>query len=460
MFPHFFPLLFKEALGHTNTHMEIMQMQEQMQAKNLIEQKSQALKSTLGDYKFVYSVAIDTDDAGNILSERYVVRKSNKANVVTTLALDHENGDFTVEINNGFNAKWNVVDMPITHDERLYNVLTWSKASFLLPMSMINNISAETQEELANVKAKHADVNQRIEQTQSYINSYEQPLKDVYAKLRDDMETFGKIPVEERPILNPNQAFVCILGALVEHVKYENDPADEVNFWENQIADLAKQRNALQRKEVALNWIKFETLKSYPICNLGNTIQHFIKLFDNTQSYFDRANVEYFVKHANQLGYIRGIITEKQKEVFFEKILRKTETEWQRNYRVFHDDARLQKGLERAINAGYIHPNQVPVCPSGRQRNELKKIVNEYLEINDGVSLYEKVNGVSPKLVGDAQIQAENLVQQELDKANKILSDLKAKKSGNNPQSNEPQRKTIDRNDPAYQRRLASMMKR
>jgi hypothetical protein len=127
---------------------------------------------------------------------------------------------------------------------------------------------------------------------------------------------------------------------------------------------------------------------------------------------------------------------------------------------VFHDDARLQKGLERAINAGYIHPNQVPVCPSGRQRNELKKIVNEYLEINDGVSLYEKVNGVSPKLVGDAQIQAENLVQQELDKANKILSDLKAKKSGNNPQSNEPQRKTIDRNDPAYQRRLASMMKR
>jgi hypothetical protein len=437
--------------------MEMMQMQEQMQAKNLIEEKSQALKKTLGDYKFVYSVAIDTDDDGNILSERYVIRKNEKANVVTTLALDHKNGDFTVEINNGFNAKWNVVDMPITHDERLFNVIVWSKASFLLPMSMINDIADETHSQIEIVKAKHADVMKRIEQTQSYIDSYEQPLKDVYAKLRIDMEVYGNTPVEERSILNPNQAYVCILGALIEHAKYENDPADEVDFWEKQIADLAKQRNALQKKEVALNWIKFETLKVYPICKLGSTLQYFIKLFDNTQSYFDRANVEYFVKHASQLAYIRGIVTKRQKDVYFEKMARKMESPWQRDYRVFHDDERLQEGLQRAMADGYIHPNQVPVCPSGRQRNELKKIVNKFLEINDGVSLYEKVNGISPKLIGDAQQKAEQLIEQDLNKANAILDKLKAKKTTKKNQTVEPTTKKIDAENKSYDDILAML---
>lgn len=414
-------------------------MQEQMQAKTPIQTKSEELRSSITVMNLNYSVAVDTDENGKILSERFVIRRISKANVVSTITLDHTNSNVSVEINNGFVAHWNVILVPSAHDERIANILQWTKTPFLLPMSIIEEFANEAKQSLETTKEKHNYVIKQTALCQSYIDAFEQPVKDTYSELKLEMiahsEKFKKAPSEDQPLFNPNQLFVAVLGYLIEHHKYDYEiffsdrlsSTDEVDLWEEQIADLEKEQTKLQSRLSRLSWIKFDILLEYPIRDMYNTIQYMIKLFDNTNSYYIRANLEKFVSDASKIAQHRGLITDNQAEKFFEKILVKTEDKWQRNYRIFHDDSRLQEGLDRAIRAGAIHPNEVPVCPSGRQRNFLKKKINDFLELHDGISLYEKVNKISPKLQDDARDKAERLVKAEHDKVQKILSDTKAK---------------------------------
>jgi hypothetical protein len=402
-------------------------MLEKMQATML--SKSTDLKVAISINKLNYSLAIDTsDDDGSILLERFVIRKSNKHNIVTTITLDHTNGDVIAEVNNGFTSQWNYIMTPITHDERIKNLLIWTNAQFLLPMSMINKFCDEGKQNLELVTAKHAECVRLYDATLSYIDQYERPLKTAYGEIRTEMEIDHNTAPDERRTYLPNQMFFMILSALVDHQKFECDVVDEVDFWETRKEELHKKINQLQRKMVSLEWIKFGYLKEYPINDCWTTLQYMMKLFDNTASYFDLANVQAFVYSASRHAYTKSIITEKQKDTLLAKLEVKTESKWQRNYRIFHDDERLQKALQKALDAGYIHPNAIPVCPTGRQRNFIKKEIEKFLELTEGVSLYEKVNKISPKLNDEASNEAKKLVDAEAQKAKQIVADIKNKK--------------------------------
>lgn len=405
-------------------------MLEQMQATML--SKSTDLKVAISINKLIYSLAIGTnDDDGSTTIERFVIRRPTKrsnANVVSTITLDHTNGDCTVEINNGFTAQWNVILMPVNHDERIKNILAWTNADFLLPMSMINKFADEAQTKLEIVKANHLACIKEYDATVGYIDQYEKPLKTAYSEIRREMEIDNETEIDQRSVYAPNQVFFMILSALVEHTKFECDVSDEVDFWENKKDQLIKKRNRLQRQLVSLEFIKFDYLKNYPINDCWTTLQYVMKLFDNSEGYFNLANVQAFVLSASKNAYTKKIITEKQKDTLLSKLETKTESDWQRNYRIFHDDERLQKALQKAIDARYIHPNEIPVCPSGRQRNMIKTIVEKFLEITEGVSLYEKVNKISPKLSDEASIKAKNLIDAEEERAKQIVKDIKNKK--------------------------------